>query len=80
MIPFVPIIMDGEEPFSMFVDLQNKHDWALATISYRNKDELIENFENGIIARAEAKYQEIEIRRLKELQAPIPINKIDENN
>ena len=25
MVPFVPILQQGEEPFSMFVDLQNKY-------------------------------------------------------
>ena len=35
MVPFVPILQKGEEPFAMFVDLQNKYDWVLKpVISY----------------------------------------------
>jgi hypothetical protein len=30
MVPFVPTLQEGEEPFSMFVDLQNKYDWVLS--------------------------------------------------
>jgi hypothetical protein len=29
MVPFAPILQDGEEPFAMFVDLQNKYHWVL---------------------------------------------------
>ena len=29
MVPFVPILQKGENPFAMFVDLQNKYDWVL---------------------------------------------------
>jgi hypothetical protein len=29
MVPFAPILQQGEDPFSMFVDLQNKYDWVL---------------------------------------------------
>ena len=32
MVPFVPILQHGEEPFSMFVDLQNKYDWVLQPV------------------------------------------------
>ena len=32
MVPFAPILQQGEEPFSMFVDLQNKCDWLLRPV------------------------------------------------
>src|SRR6516164_6234379 len=32
MVPFVPILQQGEESFSMFVDLQNKYDWVLQPV------------------------------------------------
>jgi hypothetical protein len=32
MIPFVPILQNEEEPFAMFVDLQNKYDWVLQPV------------------------------------------------
>ena len=74
MIPFVPIIQEDENPFSMLTDLQNKHDWVLATVSYKDKDELIKYFKERILKRAEEKFQEIKIRKLKEMQPPIPIS------
>ena len=73
MVPFVPIIQAGEKPFSMFVDLQNKHDWVLPTVSYKNKNDLIGNFNEGVLKKAEEKYQEINAKKTKEMQAPIPI-------
>ena len=32
MVPFCPILQDEEQPFSMFVDLQNKYDWVLQPV------------------------------------------------
>jgi len=32
MVPFAPILQHGEQPFSMFVDLQNKYDWVLQPV------------------------------------------------
>ena len=29
MVPFVPILEEGQDPFAMFVDLQNKYDWVI---------------------------------------------------
>ena len=34
MIPFVPIIQKGEQPFSMFKDLANKYEWIMDTLQY----------------------------------------------
>jgi hypothetical protein len=28
MVPFAPILQEGETPFAMFVDLKNKYDWV----------------------------------------------------
>jgi uncharacterized protein YjbI with pentapeptide repeats len=32
MVPFVPILEKGQDPFTMFVDLQNRYDWVLEPI------------------------------------------------
>ena len=32
MVPFAPILQEGEEPFAMFVDLQNKYDWVFQPV------------------------------------------------
>lgn len=53
MIPFVPIIQEGEEPFSMFRDLWVKHgDWVLKPTSYPDLPILMEYFQSGIIDKA----------------------------
>jgi uncharacterized protein YjbI with pentapeptide repeats len=49
MIPFVPIIQEGEQPFSMFKDLANKHEWILDTLVYDSIDNLVIKLENAVI-------------------------------
>jgi hypothetical protein len=34
MIPFVPILHDGESAFAMFANLQTKYDWVLGLLEY----------------------------------------------
>jgi len=69
MVPFVPILQDEEEPFAMFVDLQNKYDWVLKpVISYPTVDRLIEVFEDEIVRAAEAKFDELLLRRTEKLR------------
>src|SRR5262245_15727430 len=69
MVPFVPILQDEEEPFAMFVDLQNKYDWVLKpVISYPTVDRLIEVLEDEIVRPAEAKFDELLLRRTEKLR------------
>jgi uncharacterized protein YjbI with pentapeptide repeats len=69
MVPFVPILQDEEEPFAMFVDLQNKYDWVLKpVISYSNVDRLIEVLEDEIAGPAEAKFDELLLRRTEKFR------------
>ena len=50
MIPFVPIIQEGEEPFSMLKDLSIKFDkWVLPTKYYNSSESLIRNLDEKII-------------------------------
>jgi pentapeptide repeat protein len=64
MVPFVPILQEGEQPFAMFVDLQNKYDWVLKPIIvYSSVDRLIKVFEEEIVRPAEAKFDELLRRR-----------------
>ena len=37
MVPFQPIIKQGEEPFAMLEDLQRKHDWVFRTLRYSSR-------------------------------------------
>jgi len=76
MIPFVPIIKEGENIFSMFTDLKMKYDWVLEPISYNNKEDLLEYFEKGILERAENKFSEIREKRLSAQRYPIRMREI----
>ena len=49
--PFVPIIQEGEKPFSMFSDL-SKYPWMLTLLTYPSLDVLLEGFERAIINEA----------------------------
>jgi hypothetical protein len=69
MVPFAPILQQGEEPFSMFVDLQNKYDWVLQpVVGYPSVDRLIEVLEDKVVRPAEAKFNELLARRTKLLR------------
>jgi hypothetical protein len=67
MVPFVPILQQGEQPFSMFVDLQNKYDWVLKpVVGYPSVDRLIEVLEDKVVRPAEAKFNELLARRTQQ--------------
>jgi len=69
MVPFAPILQQGEQPFSMFVDLQNKYDWVLKpVVGYPSIDRLIEVLEDKVVRPAEAKFNELLTRRTKQLR------------
>ena len=69
MVPFVPILQQGEQPFAMFVDLQNKYDWVLQpVVGYPSVDRLIEVLEDEVVKPAEAKLDELLARRTNQLR------------
>ena len=69
MVPFVPILEEGQDPFAMFVDLQNKYDWVLEpVIGYSSVDRLIEVMEDKVVRPAEAKFNQLLARRTKQLR------------
>jgi hypothetical protein len=58
-----------QSPFAMFVDLQIKYDWVLEpVIIYPSADRLIEALEDKIVRPAEAKFNELLVRRTKQLR------------
>jgi uncharacterized protein YjbI with pentapeptide repeats len=60
-IPFVPIIQENEQPFSMLSDLIGKYDWVLQPVlKYSNVESLLNGFKGGIIDRAWEKHQELQ--------------------
>src|SRR6516164_2918722 len=69
MVPFAPILQEGEKPFAMFEDLQNKYDWVLKpVIEYHSIDRLIEVLEDEIVEPAKKKFDELLMRRTQKLQ------------
>jgi len=68
MIPFVPIIQEGEKPFSMFRDLQGKFDWVLDTLVYDSVPNLMSGMEKAIIKPAQEKHDELMARKAEKLQ------------
>ena len=65
-IPFVPIIHEGEKPFSMMVNLQNKYDWVLKTVTYDSMDTLIKILKPLIIDPAMKKHNELRLIKAQE--------------
>ena len=46
----MPIIQEGEQPFAMFSDLQNRYrDWVLDTLFYDTPSNLINVLERAIV-------------------------------
>ena len=67
-IPFVTILKNGEEPFSMFKDL-TMFDWVLkAVITYSTRQELIDGLELVVIKPAIQKHKELIARKTEELK------------
>jgi uncharacterized protein YjbI with pentapeptide repeats len=68
MVPFVPIIQEGEEPFSMFRDLHIKYKkWVLAPLKYDSLDNLIRVLDKAIINPALELHNEILTEKAAEL-------------
>lgn len=78
-IPFVLIIQEGEQPFSMAGDLI-KFDWVLSSvITYRSKDDLLIGFKEAILDRAWQKYKELKSKKIAKIQT-ISIEDFIKNN
>jgi hypothetical protein len=60
MVPFRPIIEEGEKPFAMLQDLWSKQrDWVFEPIYYSSVDALIASLDEKIIQPAEARFVEL---------------------
>jgi hypothetical protein len=59
MVPFVPLIEEGEKPWAMFKDLWLKHkDWVLEPLPYPSIDDLLPKINSAVVEPA------LECRRL----------------
>ena len=65
MIPFVPILQDGEKAFSMFLNLQTKYHWVLDVLGYDSSDTLIEVLDEAVIIPALKKRDELEQGKIR---------------
>ena len=68
-IPFVPIIQEGQNPFSMFRDLKGKYDWVLRPVmTYSSVEELLRGFKSVIVDRAWEKLKELQKQKTQETE------------
>ena len=68
MVPFVPILQQGEEPFAMLRDLWIKHrEWVLEPLRYSSVDRLIEALEAEVVHPAQARFVELQRKKAEEL-------------
>jgi uncharacterized protein YjbI with pentapeptide repeats len=61
-VPFVPIIHEGEQPFSMFKNLQS-YSWMLDLLEYKDSDQLIAVIDKAIIQPALIKADELNFQK-----------------
>ena len=82
MIPFVPILQVGENPFAMFVDLKQKYDqWVLDLLRYDTLENLRLAFEPAIIVPALEKHAELAARKAqtlveRDIRSYLPQNRV----
>jgi hypothetical protein len=69
MIPFVPILQEGESAFSMFSNLQTKYNWVLGTLMYDSCENLIKVLDDAVINPALEKRHELEVRKVQNTPA-----------
>ncbi len=68
MIPFVPIIQEGEQPFSMFQDLKGKYDWVLDILVYDTLSNLTKGFERAVVTPAIEMRDELLSKKVEQLR------------
>jgi Pentapeptide repeats (8 copies) len=69
MVPFRPIIEEGEEPFAMLTDLWIKHrEWVFEPLYYSSLDGLVLALDERIIRPAEARFIELLARKAERMK------------
>ena len=69
MIPFVPIIQEDEEPFSMFRDLKQKYgEWVLDPLEYDTAQGLLDVFDAAVVAPANKKAEQLELKKAEKIR------------
>ena len=69
MIPFVPIIHEDEEPFSMFRDLKQKYgEWVLDVLEYDSVERLLAVLEQAVVRPALEKSAQLLYKKTEEIK------------
>jgi len=69
MVPFQPIIEEGEKPFAMLNDLWIKYrDWVFEPIHYSSLDALVGALDDKIIKHAEVRFAELLARKAERMK------------
>jgi uncharacterized protein YjbI with pentapeptide repeats len=69
MVPLLPIIEEGQEPFSMLTDLWIKHrEWVFEPLHYSSLDALVGALDDEIIGPAEARFDELIVRKAETMK------------
>jgi hypothetical protein len=69
MVPFFPIIEEGQEPFAMLTDLWIQHrDWVFEPIHYSSQDALADALDKEIIGPAETRFGELIARKAERMK------------
>jgi Pentapeptide repeats (8 copies) len=69
MVPFRPIIQEGEKPFSMLEDLWIQHrDWVFEPLYYSSLDALVRALDEKIIEPAKARFAELLARKAEKMK------------
>jgi uncharacterized protein YjbI with pentapeptide repeats len=69
MVPFVPIIQEDEEPFSMFQGLQHKsREWVLDVLEYDSADNLLEVLDEAVVRPALDKSNQLVLKKAEAIR------------
>jgi pentapeptide repeat protein len=69
MVPFLPIIEEGEKPFAMLADLWIKHrDWVFEPLYYSSLVALVGALDQEIIEPAETRFDELIVRKAERMK------------
>jgi hypothetical protein len=69
MVPFKPIIEEGESPFAMLEDLWIKHrEWVFEPLYYSSPDALVGALDTKIIRPAEVRFKKLILRKAARMQ------------
>jgi uncharacterized protein YjbI with pentapeptide repeats len=69
MVPFLPIIEEGQQPFAMLQDLWVKHrDWVFEPLHYASLDALVRALDKEIIEPAEVKFDELVVKKAETMK------------